>query len=206
MNSKNQWIIASNNAGKIAEINNLLASFNISLIAQQELNIPEAEEPAPTFIENALIKARHASSLGKLPALADDSGLIVPCLNGEPGVKSARYAGTRKPEDNIVKLISELKQLNTQQHEFPAFFYCVIVVIQHEQDPSPIICTGKWHGNIILEPRGENGFGYDPVFYDPTQQLTAAEMTSQQKQGASHRGKAIRQLISELGASISEQV
>lgn len=191
----NKWIIASNNSGKIKEINNLLMSKNIELIPQSQLNITEAEETATTFVENALLKAHNATQQAHLPALADDSGLVVPALNGEPGLYSARYAGTKNAEDNIKKLITNLKTLGLNYEKFPAYFYCIIVALSHTNDPSPIIAEGKWWGEIILTPRGNNGFGYDPVFYDPELKLTAAEMTVEQKQQRSHRGIALRKLV-----------
>jgi XTP/dITP diphosphohydrolase len=196
------WVIASSNTGKITELNKILSSQNINLILQSDLHIADAEETGSTFVENALIKARHASNLSKLPALADDSGLIVPCLNNEPGLYSARYAKTGNAADNIKKLINNLLDLKTKNSEnkdfFPAYFYCVLVLLQSPDDPSPIIAQGRWHGNIILTPKGTSGFGYDPIFFDPELKLTAAEMTLEQKQARSHRGKAIACLISQL--------
>lgn len=189
------WIIASNNSGKIKEINNFLQPKNITLKSQNSLGIAEVPETGKTFIENAIIKARHASEEAKLPALADDSGLVVSCLNGEPGLYSARYASdTSNAQDNINKLLSKLKNLNTHATAFPAYFYCVMVLMQSPEDPSPLIAEGRWHGHIILEPRGEHGFGYDPVFLDPELNITAAEMSLEQKQARSHRGQALRQL------------
>lgn len=205
------WVVASSNAGKIAELSKLLSNQNINLLLQSDLQIADAEETGSTFVENALIKARHAANLSKLPALADDSGLIVPCLNNEPGLYSARYANTGNPADNIKKLIHNLLTLknkdtansaNSENSEnrnfFPAYFYCVLVLLQSPDDPSPIIAQGRWQGNIILSPRGTNGFGYDPIFFDPTLNLTAAEMTLEQKQARSHRANAIANLISQL--------
>lgn len=192
------YVIASNNSGKIKEINNFLANKNITVIPQASLNISDIPETGLTFIENALIKARHASREANLPALADDSGLVVPCLNGEPGLYSARYAGTNNNTDNINKLISKLKNLNIDHSNIPAYFYCVLVLLQHAEDPSPIVAEGRWHGHIILEPRGEHGFGYDPVFLDPELMLTAAEMSLEQKQARSHRGQALKTLESNI--------
>ncbi len=188
------WVIASNNSGKIKEINNFLHEKNIILRSQLSLGIKEVPETGKTFVENALIKARHACAEANLPALADDSGLVVPCLNGEPGLYSARYAGTSNPKDNINKLISNLKNLNPNATSFPAYFYCVIVLLKTPEDPSPLIAEGRWHGNIILQPRGEHGFGYDPIFLDPELNMTAAEMGLEQKQARSHRGQALHQL------------
>lgn len=192
-NNQHSWVLASNNAGKITELNSLLANKKINIQSQASLGISEVPETAPTFIENALIKARHASQQAELPALADDSGLVIPALNGEPGIFSARYAGTNNSDDNIRKVISKLIELNIT--ETPAYFYCCLVLLQNHQDPRPVIAEGIWHGEIILEPRGENGFGYDPIFFDQELELTAAEMTKEQKQKRSHRGKALRQLL-----------
>lgn len=197
MNNKQTWVIASSNQGKIAEINQLLAPHQITLTAQSEYNVVDVPETATTFIENALIKARHACVNTNLPSLADDSGLVVPALNGEPGLYSARYAGTKNPQDNINKLLTNLK--NTPEYNpdrmYGAYFYCVIVLLRHQQDPSPIICEGVWHGKISFEPKGENGFGYDPIFFSPQLNLTAAQMTAEQKQTYSHRGQALRKLL-----------
>lgn len=193
MNKQQTWVIASNNAGKIREINNLLEPKNIVLKSQSSLNISEVPETATTFVENALIKARHACYEANLPALADDSGLVVPCLNGEPGIYSARYAGTNKSSDNIKKLITMLSNIAIEQ-PIKAYFYCIVVLLRHRDDPTPIIAEGKWHGEITLTPHGENGFGYDPVFFDPELKITAAQMTLEQKQARSHRGIALRAL------------
>lgn len=198
---KSTWVIASNNSGKISEINNLLIPRGISLIAQQELNISEAPEIASTFVENAIGKAIHASKYADMPALADDSGLVVPCLNGEPGLYSARYSGSKDPQKNIELLIHNLKKLAPETigtSPIPAYFYCVIVLLQHHKDPSPIIAQGRWDGEIILKPKGTQGFGYDSVFYDPQSGLTAAQMTTSQKAEVSHRGKALRSLLEQI--------
>lgn len=197
-----QWVLASNNQGKIKEINSLLNKLNINIKPQEYYNIPEADETATTFVENALIKARNACNYSKLPSLADDSGLVVPCLNGEPGIYSARYSTSGKSIDNIYKLINSLKSLAQKTpnlfSSFPAYFYCVITLLKYPEDPTPIITEGIWHGEIILNPRGKNGFGYDPIFLDNNLNLTAAEMTSEQKKAISHRGQALSKLINKL--------
>jgi XTP/dITP diphosphohydrolase len=211
MITQQNWVIASSNNGKITEINNLLKQYNINLRSQNEFNITDIPETGTTFIENALIKARHACTHTNLPALADDSGLVVPSLNGEPGIYSARYAGTKDnhgnscgdSKDNIKKLIHNLKQLpdditHHEHHKYYAYFYCVIVLLQYPSDPTPLISEGIWHGEIILKPKGTAGFGYDSIFYDPKMQMTAAQMTLAQKQAHSHRGQALRELLNNL--------
>ncbi len=197
--SKKTWIIASHNPGKISEINNLLGD-EIILKPQSEYNIPDIPETASTFIENALIKARHACTQVSLPCLADDSGLVVPILNGEPGLYSARYAGTKNSQDNIDKLLKNLRDLPGHKNNsvYPAFFYCIVVLLRYTADPSPIIAEGRWHGEITFDQRGTNGFGYDSIFFDPKTQLTAALMPSQQKHLYSHRGQALRNLLQSI--------
>lgn len=193
------WVLASNNNGKIAELNDLVKEYNIILKPQREFNISEIPETGSTFIENALLKARHASSIAKCAALADDSGLVVADLSGAPGIYSARYAGTQDPKDNITKLTTKLKELNfPPEHRFAAFFYCIIVLLKFPNDPTPFIAEGTWHGEVILEPRGNNGFGYDPVFFDSKLNCTAAELSASQKHMYSHRGKALSNLLMSL--------
>lgn len=197
MSKEKIWVIASGNQGKITEINDLLASENITLKPQSDYHISDVAETASTFVENALIKARHACTQVNFPCLADDSGLVVPALNGEPGLYSARYAGTKDSQDNINKLLSNLKSLPNHQanQAYPAFFYCVLVLLRYPLDPSPIIAEGRWYGEIIFEQRGSNGFGYDPIFFDPKANLTAAQMPPLQKQSLSHRGQALQNLL-----------
>lgn len=193
MNTTQNWVIASNNKGKIEEINNLFKPYNIILKSQSEYNVQEVPETATTFIENALIKARHACEQTNLPSLADDSGLVVPSLNGEPGLYSARYSGTNNDQDNIQKLLTKL---TPQANKIiPAYLYCIIVLLRHKLDPSPIIAEGIWHGEITMIPKGTNGFGYNPIFFDPKYNLTAAQMTLEQKEAVSHRGQALRKLL-----------
>jgi len=188
-------VLASNNAGKLTEFSQLLAPLGFSVKPQRELNIPEADEPFVTFLENALTKARHASRLSALPALADDSGICVPALGGAPGVQSARYAGEpRSDAANNAKLIRDI----AAHADKSAYYYCVLVMVRHADDPQPIIADGVWHGRLIDQPRGQDGFGYDPHFLLPELGKTAAELTSDQKNQLSHRGQALRALLSKL--------
>ncbi|MBE03361.1 RdgB/HAM1 family non-canonical purine NTP pyrophosphatase [Marinobacter lutaoensis] len=191
-------VIASNNRGKIAELTDLLAPLGLSPVAQGELGVTEAEEPAITFVENALIKARHAARATGLPALADDSGLAVDALDGRPGVRSARFAGDGASDaDNIQALLTALADVPEPRRS--AQFHCVLVYLRHADDPTPIICHGRWPGRILTEPRGHGGFGYDPVFWVPEQGCSAAELSREQKGRISHRGRALRQLLDHLG-------
>jgi XTP/dITP diphosphohydrolase len=188
-------VLASNNAGKLKEFAQLLAPIGFELHPQGEFNVPEAEEPYATFVENALAKARHAARLTGLPALADDSGVCVNALGGAPGVYSARYAGEPKSDArNNEKLIADL----AQQADKSAYYYCVLVYVRHADDPQPIIADGRWNGEMIAAPRGENGFGYDPYFLLPAQGKTAAELSSVEKNAISHRGQALRALVEKL--------
>jgi len=188
-------VLASNNAGKLTEFSQLLAPLGFSVKPQRELNIPEADEPFVTFLENALTKARHASRLSALPALADDSGICVPALGGAPGVQSARYAGEpRSDAANNAKLIRDI----AAHADKSAYYYCVLVMVRHADDPQPIIADGVWHGRLIDQPRGQDGFGYDPHFLLPELGKTAAELTLDQKNQLSHRGQALRALLSKL--------
>ncbi len=185
-------VLASNNAGKLAEFSSLLAPLGMELRKQSELGISEAEEPHATFVENALAKARHVAQLSGLPALADDSGVCVPALGGAPGVLSARFAGEPKSDArNNQKLIQDLSALEDKS----AYYYCVLVYLRHAQDPQPVIAEGRWDGEIIATPRGANGFGYDPHFWIPSLNKTAAELSAEEKNQLSHRGQALRALI-----------
>ncbi|HEY6774480.1 MAG TPA: RdgB/HAM1 family non-canonical purine NTP pyrophosphatase [Oxalicibacterium sp.] len=188
-------VLASNNAGKLKEFGALLAPLGFTLHTQSEFNVPEAEEPHPTFVENAIAKARHASRLTGLPALADDSGVCVNTLGGAPGVHSARYAGEPKSDQrNNDKLIDAL----ASQADKSAYYYCVLVFVRHADDPQPVIADGRWNGEMIATPRGQGGFGYDPYFLIPSLQKTAAELTAEEKNRLSHRGQALRALIEKL--------
>ena len=192
---KQKIVLASNNQGKLKEFGQILAPFNISLHAQSEFNVSEADEPFLTFIENALTKARHAARLTGLPALADDSGLCVNVLRGEPGVHSARYAGEPKSDlRNNQVLVSKLES----QQDKSAYYYCVLVYVRSEFDPQPIISDGCWKGEIISEPLGDNGFGYDAHFWIPSLGKTAAQLSSDEKNSLSHRGQALRCLLEKL--------
>jgi XTP/dITP diphosphohydrolase len=188
-------VLASNNEGKLREFRRLLAPLGIDVVAQGALGIAEADEPHPTFVENALAKARHASALAELPALADDSGVCVAALEGAPGVQSARYAGEPKSDArNNAKLIEALASVADRR----AHYACVLVLVRHAGDPEPIIAEGRWHGTIVDEPRGAGGFGYDPHFRDDETGLTGAELPLERKNELSHRGKAMRALIDKL--------
>lgn len=188
-------ILASNNAGKLNEFSALLAPINFELHTQAEFNVPEAEEPHVTFVENAIAKARHAARLTGRPALADDSGVCVNALGGAPGVYSARYAGEPKSDQrNNEKLIAAL----SAHADKSAYYYCVLVFVRHADDPQPVIADGRWNGEMIAEARGQGGFGYDPYFWIPALQKTAAELTSEEKNRLSHRGQALRALIERL--------
>jgi len=188
-------VLASNNAKKMKELNALLAPLGFEVISQGQLGIPEAEEPHCTFVENALAKARHAAQLSGLPALADDSGLCVEALGGTPGVYSARYAGEPKSDArNNAKLLADLAgQSNRKAH-----FYCVLVLVRAADDPQPIIAEGEWPGEILEAQRGADGFGYDPLFYVPAHDKTAAELDGAIKNQLSHRGLAMQKLIARL--------
>ncbi|MFZ9616506.1 MAG: RdgB/HAM1 family non-canonical purine NTP pyrophosphatase [Fluviibacter sp.] len=191
-----QLVLASNNAKKLKELGALLDPLGIQLIPQGQLNIPEAEEPFLTFVENALAKARHASRLSRLPALADDSGLCVRALSGAPGVLSARYAGEPKSDArNNKQLLAAL----ADHTDRAAHFVSVLVLVRHADDPQPIIAEGNWHGEILTEARGHDGFGYDPLFWVPASGKSAAEMPAQEKNACSHRAIAMQKLLTQLG-------
>ncbi len=188
-------VLASNNRGKLAEFAQLLAPLGYALTPQGELGIPEADEPHATFVENALAKARHAARLSGLPALADDSGICVPALGGAPGVHSARYAGEPKSDAaNNARLV----QAMAAQADKSAYYYCVLVFLRHAADPQPVIAEGRWQGELIADPRGQGGFGYDPHFLVRELGKTAAELSPEEKNRLSHRGKAMRELIGKL--------
>jgi len=191
-------VVASNNAGKLRELAAMLGDAGLALVAQGELGVPEAEEPHPTFIENALAKARHAAKWTGLPALADDSGLCVHALDGAPGVHSARFAldagGEKSDAANNARLVAELKN----ERDRRAYYYCVLVLVRHANDPEPLVAEGRWRGEIIDVPRGDNGFGYDPHFFVPALAASAAELDPLVKNAHSHRALALRALVARL--------
>jgi len=188
-------VLASNNPKKAAEMAALLAPLDIEIVPQAVLGIPEADEPHHTFVENALAKARHAARLAGLPAVADDSGLCVPALGGAPGVQSARYAGEPKSDARNNALLVERLAATEDRH---AYFYSVVVLVRHADDPRPLIADGEWHGTILDTPRGAAGFGYDPLFFVPELGQTAAELDAALKNTLSHRGAAMRHLLARL--------
>jgi XTP/dITP diphosphohydrolase len=191
-------VLASGNAGKLRELQALLAPTGARLVAQAALGVGDAEEPHPTFVENALAKARHASRATGLPAIADDSGVCVPALGGAPGVRSARYAaelgGERSDAANNARLLAELAGLVDRS----AYFYCVLVLLRQADDPQPIVADGLWYGEIVDTPRGTGGFGYDPHFLVPELGRTVAELDAATKNRVSHRGRAMRDLLARL--------
>jgi XTP/dITP diphosphohydrolase len=188
-------ILASNNAGKLKEFAQILGPIGFTLHPQGEFNVPEAEEPHATFVENALEKARHAARLTGLPALADDSGVCVNALGGAPGVYSARYAGEPKSDArNSEKLIADL----ARHADKSAYYYCVLVYVRHADDPQPVIADARWNGEISATARGANGFGYDPHFWLPLLGKSAAELAPHEKNALSHRGQALRALVEKL--------
>lgn len=198
-----KWVLASNNKGKLNEFKRLFeaANLNIDIVPQGQLNIEDAVEDGLSFIENAIIKARHASRISGLPAIADDSGLCVPALGNAPGIYSARYAGEHGNDaNNNAKLMADLQPIREQNQNTPikGYFVCVLALARHAEDPLPIIAQGLWQGEILPQPQGENGFGYDPLFWVPELQLTAAAMSPEQKNKISHRGLAINSLLQQL--------
>ncbi|MFN8839357.1 MAG: RdgB/HAM1 family non-canonical purine NTP pyrophosphatase [Burkholderiales bacterium] len=192
-------VLASGNAGKLSELQALLAPTGIELVAQRALGVSDADEPFGTFVENALVKARHASAVTGLPAIADDSGVCVPALGGAPGVRSARYAadldgGPKDDAANNARLVREL----AAHADRSAYYYCALVLVRSPDDPQPVIADGLWHGEIVAEPRGEGGFGYDPHFLVREHGLTVAQMDAEAKNRTSHRGIAMRALLAKL--------
>ncbi|EKD76910.1 MAG: hypothetical protein ACD_42C00537G0004, partial [uncultured bacterium] len=187
---------------KIAEFEAFFKEIPIEWIPQSQLSIPDVAETGATFIENAILKARHATTLSGLPAVADDSGLVVDALDGNPGVFSSRYA--KNDAERIQKLLHELK--NVPEKERNACYHSVLVLLEHENDPVPVICHGIWEGKITNEPRGKNGFGYDPIFYVPTHHKTAAELTTTEKNRISHRGQSMQQLLDLLNNDLDAPI
>jgi len=195
-------VLASNNKGKVREFGEMLSTLNMEVVPQGNFNIEDADETGLTFVENAIIKARHASAIAGLPAIADDSGLEVDFLNGAPGIYSARYSGQKNTgegasdEKNLLKLLDVLKEVPEEKRT--ARFQCVLVYMRHAEDPTPLICQGTWEGIITTEPHGENGFGYDPIFYVPTHNCSSAELDAEEKNKLSHRGQALKKLLAAL--------
>lgn len=187
-------VLATGNAGKVRELASLLQDFGLDIVAQTELSVESAEETGLTFIENAILKARHAAAITGLPAIADDSGLAVDALGGAPGIYSARYAGEDASDrENLEKLLAALKDVPDSKRQ--AQFHCVLVYLRHAEDPTPLVFHGVWPGVITHAPAGEGGFGYDPIFYVSSEGKTAAELTREEKSAISHRGQALKQLL-----------
>ena len=208
-------VIASGNPGKLREFRQMLEPLGFEIVPQADLGIADAEEPHATFLENALAKARHAAALSRMPAFADDSGICVSALGGAPGVRSARYAAgeakaTREPSDDREKRREVQDQLNNRkllaelegERDRRAHYYCVVVLVRRADDPEPLIAEGRWHGEVIEEARGSNGFGYDPYFLLPELGRTAAELDPEAKNAVSHRGQALRGLVARLREGI----
>ncbi len=187
-------VLATGNAGKVRELAGLLADFGLDVVAQTELGVSSAEETGLTFIENAILKARHAAQVTGLPAIADDSGLAVNALGGAPGIYSARYAGEEASDQkNLEKLLIALKDVPDTERQ--AQFHCVLVYMRHAEDPTPLVFHGCWDGIITRTPAGEGGFGYDPIFYIPGEGKTASQLTREEKSAISHRGQALKLLL-----------
>lgn len=191
-------VLASGNQGKVREFNQLFAKLDIEVVPQTEFGVPEAEETGLTFVENAIIKARNAAAHTGLPAIADDSGLEVDALKGAPGIYSARYAGPGATDEaNWKKLLQEME--GVAEADRSARFQCLLVLMEHDKDPTPIICQGTWEGRITTAAQGDNGFGYDPVFFVPEHNCTSAELSPEQKNALSHRGQALQKLLKAMG-------
>ena len=196
-----QIVLATGNQGKVKELSAMLAPLNLDIVAQSAFNVPDVPETGTTFVENAIIKARHAAKLTGKPAIADDSGLEVMALGGAPGIYSARYSGDNaNDQTNIDKLLIKLKDIPASKRQ--ARFVCVLVYMRHEHDPTPIICQGFWEGEITQTQEGREGFGYDPVFYVPSKQCTSAQLDKAVKNQLSHRGQALEHLVTQLGSNL----
>lgn len=190
-------VLATGNAGKVRELASLLSDFGLDVVAQTDLGVDSAEETGLTFIENAILKARHAAQITGLPAIADDSGLAVDALGGAPGIYSARYSGEDATDrQNLEKLLHTLQDIPDEKRQ--AQFHCVLVYMRHADDPTPVVCHGRWPGVIACEPAGDGGFGYDPIFFVPSEGKTAAELTREEKSAISHRGQALKLLLDAL--------
>ena len=199
METPMKLVLASNNAGKVREVGQILAGLKLEVLPQGELGVGEVPETGTTFVENAIIKARHAAEITGLAAIADDSGLVVDALHGEPGVWSARYAGEGADDQaNLDKLLRELG--DTPEAQRTARFLCVMVYMRHADDPTPVIAQGSWEGVITRESAGDNGFGYDPVFWVPAERCTSAQLSAETKNALSHRGQALRALVAAMEA------
>ncbi|MBI3575465.1 MAG: RdgB/HAM1 family non-canonical purine NTP pyrophosphatase [Gammaproteobacteria bacterium] len=193
-------VLASGNPGKVREINQMLAGLHLAVVPQSDFGVTEAEETGLTFVENAILKARNAARFTQLAAIADDSGLEVDALHGAPGIYSARYAGPGAGDKaNLMKLLEDIK--NVPDEKRGARFQCVLVYLRHELDPTPIICQGTWEGRLLHAPVGNNGFGYDPIFFAPTHGCSSAQLPSEIKNELSHRGQALRKLVAALGTA-----
>lgn len=196
---KQTWVLASSNAGKLAELRSMLTPLGMHVVAQSEYAVDDAIEDGLAFVDNALIKARHAARCTGLPAIADDSGLVVDALDGAPGIYSARYAGQHgDTAANNAKLLADLDGVPEQDRT--AAFHCCLVATRHAEDPAPIVCHGIWHGRILLAPRGTAGFGYDPLFWIDAESASAAELEPARKNHLSHRGQAMAQLAARLAS------
>lgn len=190
-------VLATGNQGKVREMSELLSGLGLDIVPQSEFDVPEADETGLTFIENAIIKARNAAHYTGLPAIADDSGIEVDALKGVPGIYSSRYAGAGATNEmNREKLLADLQGI--EESERTARFQCVIVYMQHENDPTPLVCQSAWEGRILFESLGSGGFGYDPVFYVPTHNCTSAELSKDEKNKISHRGQSLQKLLAAL--------
>lgn len=197
----NKIVLASGNKKKLVELQSLLTGLPLEIVPQSELSIPDAVEDGLSFVENAIIKARHAARLSGLPAIADDSGIAVDALDGAPGIYSARFSGEGADDaSNNKKLLADLSGI--EESKRTAEFHCVLVFMRHANDPVPLICHGVWAGSILFSPRGDNGFGYDPLFWVPTHQCSSAELNKEEKNRISHRGQAMRQLLEQLKSRV----
>lgn len=192
-------VLATGNAGKVREMNHILAGLGVEVLPQSRFQVPEIEETGLSFVENAILKARNAARHTGLPALADDSGIEVDALHGAPGIYSARYAGPgASSQDNNLKLLKELREVPEAQRT--ARFHCAIVFMRHATDPMPLLCSGTWEGSILEAPRGSGGFGYDPLFFVPTHGCSSAELPPEIKNQISHRAQALQALLQALSA------
>ncbi|MCF6766513.1 RdgB/HAM1 family non-canonical purine NTP pyrophosphatase [Thiotrichales bacterium 19S3-7] len=192
-----QIVFASSNTGKIKELNELVKPLNIKVLPQSEFNVPDVEETGLTFVENAILKARHCAQYTSLPVIADDSGLVIKYLHGAPGIYSARYSGKHgDSQANIKRVLDELEGVEDLHRQ--AYFHCSLVLMKHQKDPDPLITQGHWYGKILTKPQGEEGFGYDPIFYVPTHLMSAAELAPEVKNTISHRAQALAKLLEQI--------